>query len=424
MLLSDMEAEATQLVHRHWEHDTACIKSLCSIRDEFLAQEPASDDTLTVKPAIDSDDTGYRYTFAHFNEIATEQPRPVDPVDTRDNSRTGELLPILVGKLESAMRLHEDIQGNTAGIKQNQRPELTPLYLRLMTLHDRHLHTHRLFLDEKLTDPGMFLLRLKQTLSALNPEPNEIKTPNDLAARWDDHQISLANNLEALREKLYSPTGGSDISQWMRRQLGGSIPQDSVEQLVSTLHPVASFVHEDLIRRIGTRRSLIALLHRFKERCEWHDRDRLRKLAEQSKRPEDVLTAELARWLFDQGLSPLTRPLAGGLQPDLLDPSVLYVEAKRYRDGKKARHHIIQGTHELYDAVTRIKGTKYDITEAFYVVFREGGPRFKLPEVIRGDGWVTLPIVIDIAPLTESGSRQKNKPIELGEDELGPTREG
>ncbi|NRD61722.1 hypothetical protein HRD49_08135 [Corallococcus exiguus] len=338
-----------------------------------------------------------------------------------DTSRTGELLPILVGKFESAMYPPGDITGTISGVKQNQRPELTPLYLTLMTVHDRHRHTHRMFLDEKLTDPGMLLIHLKQTLSALNPEPQEIKTSDDLAARWDEHQFSLASSLEALREKLYSPTGGSDVPSWVRSQLGGSIPQDEVEQLVSTLRPITSSVHEDLIRRIGTRRTLIALLHRFKERCEWHDRDRLRGLAARSKRPEDALTAELARWLFDQGLSPITRPMTGGLQPDLLDPAVLYIEAKRYRDNKNARRHIVQGTHELYDVVARLKGTKYNVTEAFYVIFREGGPQFKLPEVIPGDGWVTLPVVIDIAPLTESGSRQKNKPIELSEDELGPT---
>lgn len=47
--------------------------------------------------------------------------------------------------------------------------------------------------------------------------------------------------------------------------------------------------------------------------------------------PQDRLTGELARYLFDAGLSPLTKPLTGGLQPDLLDPlASFYVEAKQY----------------------------------------------------------------------------------------------
>ena len=48
--------------------------------------------------------------------------------------------------------------------------------------------------------------------------------------------------------------------------------------------------------------------------------------------PEDRLTAEFARYLFDQGLSPLSKPMAGGLQPDLLDPAArFYVEGKAIR---------------------------------------------------------------------------------------------
>jgi hypothetical protein len=56
---------------------------------------------------------------------------------------------------------------------------------------------------------------------------------------------------------------------------------------------------------------------------------------------EDRLTVELARFLFDQGLNPLTKPLIGGLEPDLLDssvPSAFYVEAKQYV-GSAPLHH-------------------------------------------------------------------------------------
>jgi hypothetical protein len=64
-------------------------------------------------------------------------------------------------------------------------------------------------------------------------------------------------------------------------------------------------------------------VNRFKHRAEWLDKERLLAVAEDDTLPggpEDRLTAEFARYLFDQGLSPLTRPMTGGLQPDLLDP--------------------------------------------------------------------------------------------------------
>ncbi len=56
---------------------------------------------------------------------------------------------------------------------------------------------------------------------------------------------------------------------------------------------------------------------------EWHDRDRMQLIADEERLPggpEDRLTAELARYLFDAGLSPLTKPLSRGLQRNCRTP--------------------------------------------------------------------------------------------------------
>ena len=97
-----------------------------------------------------------------------------------------------------------------------------------------------------------------------------------------------------------------------------------IAERVTQLRAGVERLHEELRRRIAATRSRLALVHRFKLRCEWHDRERMTAVANDKSLgggPEDRLTAEFARYLFDQGLSPLSKPMAGGLQPDLLDPA-------------------------------------------------------------------------------------------------------
>jgi hypothetical protein len=107
-----------------------------------------------------------------------------------------------------------------------------------------------------------------------------------------------------------------------------------IDRRVADLRDAVERLREDLRRPVGSTRSRLALVNRFKLRCEWHDRERMLAVADDDRLPggpEDRLTGEFARYLFDAGLSPLTKPLAGGLQPDLLDPlASFYVEAKQY----------------------------------------------------------------------------------------------
>ena len=167
-----------------------------------------------------------------------------------------------------------------------------------------------------------------------------------------------------------------------------SLVDDRVKELRVGLMRLANELH----RRIGTTRSRRALIARFKQRAEWHDARRLRDVANDPNGdlpggPEDRLTEELARFLFDQGLNPLTKPLVGGLQPDLLDPSIrpgFYVEAKQYNSS--ARQAIIKSLAQVLDTVGRLQSEAYGITEAFCVVFRRNGPRYLLPEFVQAEG--------------------------------------
>ncbi len=177
---------------------------------------------------------------------------------------------------------------------------------------------------------------------------------------------------------------------------------------------------------LGARRSLRALLGRFKDRCERHDRERLLKLSIERGTNENRLTEELTRWLFDEGLNPLSRPLVAGLEPDVLEPfrdptATLYVEAKQYKVTRGTRSKLIKGFWQLCDTVHRLRGHQFDLTEAFYVVFRRGGALFELPREIPFEGWTAFPLLIDLAPAKVVGSRQREQPQVVSESELRPT---
>jgi hypothetical protein len=163
------------------------------------------------------------------------------------------------------------------------------------------------------------------------------------------------------------------------------------------------------------------MVNRFKLRCEWHDRQRMANLASEESLPggpEDRLTAELARYLFDQGLAPLTKPMTGGLQPDLLDPNArFYVEGKQYKDS--ARSYIIKAFTQLIDTVSKLRGDpNYEVEEAFCIIFRLSGPYYLLPQTVEAGELRVHFVLIDLAPPSETGRRQKHKPATITAEEL------
>jgi len=263
----------------------------------------------------------------------------------------------------------------------------------------------------------MALLFIEAFLLELNPAPQPVVSSADVSQLIERRHLDEINGFDKIRRKMYDPNEDDDFHRVVASESVLGLAIDDLDSWIKELRSASGRVHEDLRHRIGTRRSLSALLNRFRVRCEWHDRDRLRKIATDSSTPEDSLAAEFARWLFDQGYSPITKPYTGGLQPDLLDPARLYVEAKRYK--RPARSYIKQGAHQLHDTVMRLVGTPYEIREALFVVFREAGPRYVLPERVKGEEWDMLPMLIDIAPLAESGSQQAHQPRMITETELG-----
>jgi hypothetical protein len=165
-------------------------------------------------------------------------------------------------------------------------------------------------------------------------------------------------------------------------------------------------VYEHVRMRIGAERSLLAVFERYRQRCVWYEAERLRAVAASGPgKPEDRLTETLAAYLFDHGLNPLTRPLVGRVQPDLLgqgSPFSFYVEAKQYT--KAAPGYLLKGMHQVWDMLDELRGKNLDVSEAYYVIFRRGGPRYSFEPRVQYRDRVVHILVIDIAPTNQRGS--------------------
>jgi hypothetical protein len=313
-------------------------------------------------------------------------------------------LAFMVDVLEDKLRADDAEPPNDA---------LFPLRLRLGNARACHEHLRREYELKARTLPGVSLARFASAAKELNPEPGVVTPEMDFGERLALHVETYHGRWHEVRPLAFE--------QWWNAQ-----QRETASPYISCLRADIERVHEELRRRLGLRRSLRGIVDRYAARAMWHDAPTLRVLAAKTKRKaEELLTADFARYLHDQGLNPLTKAMTGGLQPDLLDPTTgwtFYAEAKQYADGK-ARSYLVKGVHQVWDTLGRLRGTPYEVHEAFYVVFRRGGPRFVLPPELRSEGATVFPVLIDIAEASKSGSRQKAQPVMIAEEELLPRRE-
>ena len=77
---------------------------------------------------------------------------------------------------------------------------------------------------------------------------------------------------------------------------------------------------------------------------------------------------------------------------------------------------------QVWDTLANLRGSHYEVREAFFLIFRRSGPLYILPEQVPGEGVTLFPVLVDIAPTSDKGSRQRRKPREITIDELRPTK--
>jgi hypothetical protein len=426
--LDDLLVEVVDVVEAMEGVDRELTSELVELRRELVELWPEADDS-SVEPPSESDsravrlqaELSYRGTLAYFDEWAGSEPEPFNA------DGAGGLAKALLGilrnkdtaylhKVEAAAAAGpeagvnpEDVsaEGSPTGEGEQNGPERDPLdpwRRRLGNVRRRYDYAVRELRLRTRTSAGLALLNLDSVPDELNPpaRPDE----DD-----DDDMVSAASDLMRwVSSESYS------LFKLAWRERVDAADLRIIDKRVADLRDAVERLREDLHRRIGVTRSRLALVNRFKLRCEWHDRERVLAVADDDRLaggPEDRLTGEFARYLFDAGLSPLTKPLAGGLQPDLLDPlASFYVEAKQYATSS-ARRDIIKSVAQVLDTVGRLRGGPYAVDEAFCVVFRRDGPDYELPPVLQTETYRLHLVLVDLAPTTEAGRRQRNKPVQI-----------
>lgn len=195
---------------------------------------------------------------------------------------------------------------------------------------------------------------------------------------------------------------------------------DDVDVVCHHASEDAALVHDELRTRVLLARSRLALVQKYAARCEAFDGERLRKVAgANTANAERLLTLDFARYLFDQGLTPLIDPTLGGLRPDVLHvgtADLFYAEAKQYA-GASPRSALVKAYRQVWGTWGRLR-SQFTVPEAFLVVFRRSGPRVELPPVIHFRGMRLYSVLADLD--TNAGSRERARPISIDPKELVP----
>jgi hypothetical protein len=395
-LLTDMMIEGASALAEHVHAEQELIPRIAAVRREI-------EERVGVVPpsvyGLVAGDEGLTSGVAVLDELLSRQPPSsgaalAAAIESQPTPTTR-----LTRLLQGAVRALANGRAADPGLLTAHR-EGQGLYLRDIADTLRDLDIEARYLEGSFdlgvhVDPRIALLRV--TAFAYHFIPHHDGVP--LRTGWSGWQIVA----ELGDGRLLAASNAR-----MRRLLVEA--ESETDHRRSELPLLVTRVYEELRLRIGLRRSLVSTLERFKQRCEQYDRAELVGLRE----PE--LTLRLAKYLFDMGLSPLVNPEISGLKPDIYDErSHLYVEAKKY--ASDYRRGLVAGLDQMTSTIRRFPDPE-QIWDAFFVVFRLGGPLYQLPRYIGIGGLPVHLIVIDVAPSKEAGSRFRGPVVEISADEL------
>lgn len=274
-------------------------------------------------------------------------------------------------------------------------------------------HRQRLFRTTAETMAGAAFVRLRTVSKHANPRPPRYDAKGESDMRGS--QLSLFTFFEMSQENEFAGKvhGRDALSKRM-------LDPDEVSAAAEQLARDARLVTHELQVRILAGRSRLSLVQRYAAKCEGFDSARLRELlVDNSRNAERTLTLDFAKYLFDQGLTPLLDPTIGGLRPDVVTSTpgpLLYVEAKQYGE-HGARQTILDAYKQVWSTWGRLRN-QYRVPEAFLLVFRVGGPRVELPSVVEHKGLRLWSVLADISE--EGGSKEKRPPISFDQADLVP----
>jgi hypothetical protein len=272
-------------------------------------------------------------------------------------------------------------------------------------------------------EPAVALLRLRVLawrVSSEYPSPTPLyaaRTPRDRPDSNCGIQIEIPKDLdEAITAILTAPNADALIGKFQVPRLA-NVVRNSAHQVLDTIEAA-----------LDTATDRIELIQRFTTRSELFDRERLTDLVESDRatgRRETVLRDEFARFLFDEGLVPLTEVRLATTRADVyarLGQHGLLVEAKQYASGSAVALQLLvqKGVVQVMDTAEQLPG-EHRVAEAVLLVFRRGGRRIELPkEPVRFSEIDYYLRLVDLAPSWLTGSRAGGDVVRFNIDQLFP----
>lgn len=178
---------------------------------------------------------------------------------------------------------------------------------------------------------------------------------------------------------------------------------------------------DEIEYRVASGASRRWALRRYAARSMWFRRVELKEKAEgDSRKAEQILTADAAAYLFDLGFNVVTELTLDTVRLDALaamGSETLLIEAKVYKDSnRKAK--VFDGLGQLLEYAGKLS-TGLVTTTNFLLVFRIAGTRLDLPEGPFELNGRTVEIVhVDLAAAEDSGSRGE-RPTQLTVEAIG-----
>ena len=387
------------------------------IKKALVNKYPDIDDSNIPSPEPNHSPTEYMRSFANFDGIVNKHGarghRSLFPDPLDDQSAVARLLNILRGKVGQLKDSLPQAVDESTGVDE--------IDYRLSDLEERHKFTHIDWVNYCRVSPSLALLRLREIEKRINPEPED-------SSRW--RELSKLEQLNEgldtwLTERHYSWI--QDLTYGVYSKYGNYRPnklsQADIESIIRDRKEDLKRVYEAVRQEIGTTRLHFQILDRYRTRCHWYNQEYLRK---QVLTPdgtfvrdrEDILTRDLALYLYDQGVTVLYKTKLGKHEVDLLELDAkhpMFIEVKAYKEsGAKAE--LVSGIGQLHAYLSSYEAHR-NISEAFYVIFRLAGPIYELPSIVRTNRFTIYPVLIDLGLSSESGRRQP-KPVIISEEEV------
>lgn len=193
------------------------------------------------------------------------------------------------------------------------------------------------------------------------------------------------------------------------------------------IRPLADYLEEHL----DSQQVTLALIHRYRQKCEWFQREHVRGFVEaDTSRGEKKLQAHLYEYLHDQGLQFYIEPTSASGKPDMVADQKrgerLIAEVKIFdTDRSKGVPYLARGFHQAYQYLV-----DYGVPIGYLVIYNTCGTplRFSLqdqsgttPHIVYNNKVVFL-LVIDVsdhpAPASKRGAL---KPVVLESDLIPPS---